>query len=237
MATPRRSKGWAAARLSGPVLGLSLILFATTVEVAGATTNSPTLSQAKKDLLVLKDMPKGWTSSPAGKNNNTTPGAAQLASCMGIPVSVIKADPPTVYSRNFSSKDQQLTVQDNVSIYPSAKAAQADFDTFSNPKTPACLTAHSNGPGRAQMESETGAGKGLGTVDVSREPAANFASHTSNYVMFFPINSSENTLNVQFTVVDFVKGNEEQTVGFTSFDSQFPASLSRRLTSLADGRL
>jgi len=216
--------------------GLSLSLLAGTAGVAGAS-NSSQIAQAKKDLLVLKDMPKGWTSSKSGNNNNSTPGAAQLARCLGIPVSVINESPPTAYSREFSSKNQQLTVSDNVSIYPSAKAAKADFDIFTNPKSSTCLTSNYNGAGKALLAKETGAGKGLGTVDVSREPASDFAKHTANYVVFFPITTSEMTVNVQTTVVDYINGDEEQTIGLTSLDSQFPASLSRHLTTVADGRL
>jgi hypothetical protein len=216
--------------------GFAVSLVATSAGVAGAGT-SPQIAQARKDLLVLKDLPKGWTSSKAGSSSNSTPGAAQLARCLGVPLSVITAKPPTAFSRNFNSKDGQLTVQDNVSIYPSAQAAQADFGTFSNPRTPACLTSNDNGPGRAQMASETGAGKGLGQVEVSREPAGNFAKHTANYVTFIPITSAQQTLNVQFTVVDYIKGNEEQTVAFTSYNGQFPAALSRHLTTVAAGRL
>jgi hypothetical protein len=221
---------------AGLVTGFVVSLLAATAGVAGAG-NSPQIAQAKKDLLVLKDMPKGWTSSKSGNNNNSTPGAAQLARCLGVPTRVIEESPPTAYSRQFSSKDQQLTVSDNVSIYPSAKAAQADFDIFTNPKSSACLTRNYNGPGRALLAKETGAGKGLGTVEVSREPASDFAVHTANYVVFFPITTSETTINVQTTLVDFIKGNEEQTVGLTSLDSTFPAPLSRHLTAVAAGRL
>jgi hypothetical protein len=217
-------------------LGLALGLVAGTAGVAGAS-NSSQIAQARKKLLVLSDMPKGWTSSKSGNNNNSTPGAAQLARCLGVPVSVIKSSPPTAYSRQFTSKDQEVTVADNVSIYPSAQAARADFDIFTNPKAANCLTTNYNGPGKAQMESETGAGKGLGTVEVSREPASDFAPHNANYVLFFPITTNETTLNVQLTVVDFIKGNEEQTIGFTSFDTTLPTSLSRHLTAVADGRL
>jgi hypothetical protein len=216
--------------------GLALSLLAGTGGLAAASTSS-TIAQARKDLLVLKDFPKGWTSARSGNSNTSTPGAAQLASCLGVPVSVIEESPPTAYSRQFTSSDQQLSVADNVSIYPSAEAARADFDIFTNPKSPVCLTSHYNGPGRAQLASETGAGKGLGTVDVSREPASDFAEHTANYVLFFPITTSEMTINVQTVVVDYIKGDEEQTVGLTSFDTTFPTSVSRHLTAVAAGRL
>jgi len=52
-----------------------------------------------------------------------------------------------------------------------------------------------------------------------------------------PITTHGVTLNFELTVVDYVKGKNEQTVIFTAVQSQFPTSLARHLTAVAVGRL
>jgi hypothetical protein len=66
------------------------------------------------------------------------PGAAQLARCIGVPISVITSNPPSVSSPNFSSPNGD-TVSDQILIFPSAKAARANFAVGANPRTPKCL--------------------------------------------------------------------------------------------------
>jgi hypothetical protein len=205
--------------------------------LAGASTAS-TVTQAKKSLLKQSDMPKGWTSAKdTGNSNSSFPGAAQLAACLGVPVSVVNSHPPTAFSPNFSSKNQEYSVQDNVSIYHTAKEAAADFATLSSRKAPPCLTADLNGTGKHAFDAGFGAGATVGTAQVSRSPAADFAPHTTNITMYLPVTDGETTLNVQLTIVDYVRGNKEQTVSLTSIDAQFPVSLSKRLTRTAVGRV
>jgi len=42
---------------------------------------------------------------------------------------------------------------------------------------------------------------------------------------------------VEFAFVDYVKGREEQSVVLSAFQSPFPISLARHLTTVADGRI
>jgi hypothetical protein len=201
---------------------------------AAKSKNAPQLSRAKKSLLVLSDMPKGWTSSKASNSNSPFPGAAQLASCIGVPASVITYNAPSVSSPDFSSKDQLLSVDDSVQVYRSSKAAQADFSSLANAKTPSCMTADLNGPGKAEFDAQTGGG--AGNVTVTRTPASDFAPHSTNFTMFFPVRTEGVTVNVELILVDYVKGKEEQTVVLSAFQSTFPTSLARHLTTVADGR-
>jgi hypothetical protein len=52
-----------------------------------------------------------------------------------------------------------------------------------------------------------------------------------------PISTHGVTLNVELSVVDYVKSQYEQTVVFTSVQTPFPATLTRHLTTVALGRL
>jgi len=194
-------------------------------------------AKAKKALLVLSDFPKGWTSAKSDNNNSSFPGAAQLASCIGIPASTVNDNPPTVYSPTFSSKNSVESVQDNVSVYASAKAARADYESIANSKTPACLTTVLNGAAKKALQSGFGSGGTIGNVLVSRTPAGDYAPHTANFTAFIPFTSKGETLNLELTVVDYVKGTYEQTVTLTSIEDPFPTSLARHVTGVADGRI
>ena len=195
------------------------------------------VGDAKDGLLVLSDMPRGWTSTKSSNGDSSFSGATQLASCIGVPASVITDSPPGASSPDFSSKNQQLMVYDNVSIYPSAKAAQADFSSLASPKTPRCLTAALNGPAKSALETSVGSGTSIGTVVVTRTPAADYAPDSANFTMFLPVTANGSTINLEITVVDFVRGRDEQTVTLTSFDTPFPRSLALHLTYVAVGRL
>jgi Protein of unknown function (DUF2510) len=225
--------------LLGAVGAVFIVRQPTSQAVSHSVTASKVLKigNARSALLVLSDMPRGWTSTKSTNNNSAIPGAAQLASCIGVPTSVITDNPPGASSPDFNSKNEQLMVDDNVSIYPSARAAQADFSSLANAKTPSCLTAALNGPAKSALETGFGPGTSIGTVTVTRTPAADYARDSANFTMFVPISGNGSTLNLEITVVDFVRGRDEQTVTLSSVDTQFPISLARRLTTIAVDRL
>jgi len=128
--------------------------------LAGASTTSQN-AQARKALLVLSDLPKGWTSTPStntgGDNFSSAP---QLASCIGVPTQLIQNTPPEVDSPQFQAKGGGDAVQNTISIYPSAKYAQEEYTALSSKKTPGCITALLNG-------AESGSGAS-GTTSVKR---------------------------------------------------------------------
>ncbi len=219
----------------GPVLGLVLGLGLGLAAVAGtpavaAAGNPP---QPRKALLVLKDLPKGWRSSKSTESNQPFPDPSLLARCLRVPTSTISYTAPSVSSPQFGSKNGLLTVNDQVSTYPTAAAARDDFGFYRDPRTPTCFTTYLNGPGRRLFTSGTPAGDSMGSIVVSRAPASDFAPRTANLILFFPLTEKGEAINVQLTMVDYVKGTEEQTVGLTSVDGTFPPSLSEHLTALA----
>jgi hypothetical protein len=216
--------------------GLVMGVLAGTIDAASAST-TPSIGQAKKALLVLSDMPSGWTSSKSSSNSSSFPGAAQLAGCLGVPTSVITDNPPTANSPNFNSTNQLQTVNDSVSVYPSVKAARANFASLANLKAPSCLTQVLNGSARHSLESQFGSGSSIGNILVSRSPAIDFVPGSANFTAFIPVTSHGVTINLELTVVDFVRGREDQTVTFVSLQNPFPTSLARHLTTVAAGRL
>jgi len=231
---PKRgpSLGVALALTLGVALGLGTVAGTPGVAAAGIRA-ATTTSQGKKSLLVLADLPKGWRASKASNDNQPFPDPSALATCLHVPTNVISYTAPSVSSPQFGSRSGELTVDDQVSTYPSAAAARADFGFYTNPRTPDCFTTYLNGPGRSLFSSGVPRGDTMGSIDVSRAPATDFAPHTANLILFYPVTGEAGTFNIQLTMVDYVRGTEEQTVGLTSVESEFPASLSRLLTALA----
>jgi hypothetical protein len=157
---------------------------------------------------------------------------------MGVPLSVIDYNAPGANSPQFTRKNQLLAaVSDNLSVYPSGKAARADFTSGTDVKAPSCFAADLNGAGKTELDAQFGAGTKVGTVTVTRTPASDFAPHAANLTMFFPLTTQGTTVNVEIIEVDVVSGNEEQTVSLTAVESTFPTSLERHLTTVAAGRI
>jgi hypothetical protein len=231
-----------AVRFRRVVLGVLVCVLALTTLSGMAGASGPLaraeLAQAKKSLLVLGDMPKTWTASASSGGNGPTPDAAQLARCLGVPLAQVNDNPPTVTSKDFNSEEDLESVQDSIEVFPTAKAAAADFTVASNAKTPKCLTASFNSEAaRSQLASGFGSDAAIGRLVVTRTPSSDYGPHTVNITIYLPVTTNGTALNLEIAEVGFLKGNEEQQLVLTSVQRPFPASLSRRLTALAEARL
>jgi hypothetical protein len=220
--------------------GLILTLVAGTAGVAGAKTSAK-LTEAKKHLLVLSDMPKGWTTEKGtgGTGNGTNfPGAAALAGCIGIDPSLITQNPPEIDSPYYESKDQSMEVQDSVSVFPSAKNANASLAAIANAKTPACMSTAMNAPAiKSQIASSAGKGATVGAITVTPIDAASYGKGVAGFTMALPISGPGISVNANLTAVYFVHGNLGQQISFNGYGPPFPAALAQKLTAVAQGRL
>jgi hypothetical protein len=226
------ARGAVAAAVAG-----GLLLSTLPVVAGAATATKPQLAQARRALLVLSDLPKGWKASKSSNDNSPVPGLAQLAHCLGLPLSEVDDNPPSVSSPEFDSRDHLESVDDMVEVFPSAKAARADFESLASPKAPGCLAANFNGPSRSQIATSFGPTAKVGSIAVVRTPSADYAPHELNYTLFFPITTKGITLNFEITQVAYVKGADEQDITLLTAQAPFPTSLSRRVTKVAAGRL
>ena len=189
---------------------------------AGASKSSTktALAHAKKQLLKLSDMPKGWVSSKSSDGGSSFPGQNELASCIGVPASTIKLNPPSSNSPEFGNKDETETVDDSISIFTSSKVAKSQYAAMANSKTPGCFAQILNGPSKKQLSSNFGAGATVGTISVSRPSAPrSFTGFT-----------------LTFNVVDQGQSIPVR-LGFTAVENPFPSSLYKHLTSVALARL
>jgi hypothetical protein len=212
---------------------------------AGASTASSREAQAKKALLVRADFPNGWSTakgdhgSTSDSGSATVPGDTQLATCLGVPIGLIDGSAPSASSPEFNQTALTISVDDTVSVFGSAKAAQAMFDTLSNPKAVGCFSAIMQGPGKTAFIGSAGLPKGetVGTFVVTRPAAGTLAPHAAGFTLTVPIISQSVTVNVKTTIALFIKGNAVQTLTFTALESGFPRALSKHLSEVAVGRL
>jgi hypothetical protein len=220
-------------RLGAAVLAAVLMVGLATSD-AGASATSEN-AQAKKALLVLGDMPKGWTSTKSsGGGNKNLLGAKQLASCIGVSSSVIESNPPQVQSPDFHSANQNYEVDDQISIFPSVAKAQAQLGAVSNTKTPACMGTILNGPYKAKIESSGGGGTKVGTITVTHGTSP---KGTVAFVVGLPITAEGQSVQAHLTVVYFVHGRLGQEIVYYDFGTPFPTSLMTHLTTVAIHRL
>jgi hypothetical protein len=221
--------------------GLLLTLVAGTAGVAGAKSSAQ-VTEAKKHLLVIADMPKGWTTEKgtggSGSGSSAFPGAAQLASCIGIDPALINQNPPEADSPYFQSKDQSLEVQDSVSVFTSAQKANASLSAIANTKTPTCMTTAMNTPSiKSQFAASAGKGATIGTITVTPIDTASYGKGVAGFTMGLPIASQGISVDAKLTAIYFVHGALGQQISFNSYGPAFPVALAKRLTSVAQSRL
>jgi hypothetical protein len=205
---------------------------------AGASTASDR-AQAKKHLLVLSDMPSGWKAEAGsgGGGSSDFPGAKQLASCIGVPSSLITSNPPQANSPYFQNASMSLEVQDTVSVFPSVQKARAEFAAIANAKTPACMTTIMNGTFKSKISGSAGKGATVGTITVTRINPANFGKGIAGMVMSLPITSEGVSITANITAVYYIKGNLGQQIDFNSYGTSFPTAIAKALTTVAIHRL
>ena len=153
------------------------------------------------------------------------------------PSSLITSNPPEADSPYYENKSGSLEVQDSVSVFPSAKAAQSDYDALANAKTPACMSTLMNGAFKAQILASAGKGATLGTITVSRADPAGFANGSTGLVMSLPISEQGVSLTAVITTIYYIKGKFGQQINLNSYGPAFPTSLAQSLTATALHRL
>jgi hypothetical protein len=208
---------------------------------AASSSSSSQYAQAKTSLILLSDLPQGWTAPKATGDSKasgrTVPGAAQLATCLGVAKDVIENVAPTESSPSFASKNGQQSAQDSVTIDPSATAAKASYASIAGAKTPGCLNTILNGVGKQTLAGSLQAGETIGTITVSDTAPAALAPHSAGFTIAVPITYKSQVVNSQITIIDVAKGHEESELTLTSVRSPFPAALSKHLAQVALQRL
>ena len=183
---------------------------------------------------MLSDLPAGWTSSPSSSPSSgagSFTGAPQLASCIGVPTQLIVTTPPEVNSPQFQNRGGSQTVQNSISIYPSAKYARQEFAAVSSRKTPGCISALLNDV------SGSGLGGGsAGSASVKRLPSANGTAAYSVDTTVTSQGTGAGT-HTHLELVYLVRGQRGDALTVVSLGSSPSPALVARLVSVARSRL
>jgi hypothetical protein len=236
-------RGWRSVRRPLGEIGVGVIavgLFVSGAAAPAGAGTSSSLAQAKKHLLVLSDMPRGWTvekGSGGSGGSGAFPGGSQLAGCIGVPASVVNDNSPTSDGPYYQNKDQSLEVQDNVSEFPSTSHGRIELAALANPKTPGCVASFMNGAGKSAMEAQSGKGETIGAVTVTPLDPKVFGSGVAGFVVSLPVTYQGVTVATRIISVNAVKGRFGQSITYNSYGNPFPTSLIKHLDSVALGRL
>jgi hypothetical protein len=219
---------------------LGLALLGSLTAEAGASSSSSgsaSLTQARKDLLVLSDMPAGWHSTKNPNTTNNTLGDTQLAHCTGIAKSLLTENPPSVYSPQFQNAQGTLDVADNVAVFPSAKNAAAEDAVGSNPKYAPCTTALASGPLKTKLFGKVPKGTTIGTPLVSPIDSSAFGPGIVGFSLSVPITSQGVAINFDVTQLVVVKGRLGHQVTFTAVGTPFSLALEQQIMAVAARQL
>ncbi|HTU39393.1 MAG TPA: hypothetical protein VMF35_15450 [Acidimicrobiales bacterium] len=229
------------AALGGIALAVAgLVIGAAAAGSAAGSQTSTRLAGAKKALLVKADFPSGWTSqgsvSTTTSSNGSFPGEDQLASCLGVPKSVVNVNPPSATSPTFQNAAGNQFVEDNVSAFRSAKVASGQYTAIANPKVPACLTSLFQGPAKSELDNAAGKDVSLGKATVAAVSPSALVPHSSGFVVAFDVTTKGVTVPSSVAVISMVRGAYGSELTLTSVGTPISNSLSRQLASTAYGR-
>jgi hypothetical protein len=204
---------------------------------ATKATKAADLALARKGLVVVGDLPSGWTATGAvtsgGNSGNGVP-TSKIAACLGVAKSEINNSEPTENSPTFNGP-QGAAIDDEVEAFPNTAKAKVDFSTFSNAKTPGCVTTVL-GPLLRQSAQKGSPGTTVGTITATREPFAGVGDNSGEIELHVPISVSgtaPTTLSLDIDLVVITQGRLESTLSFDSQDAPLDQALVHQTAAAA----
>jgi len=177
----------AAAILAVPLAGCGDQRSSTSTDdghAAAATTTStsrPDDALVRAALVRLSDFPAGWTARPDDPNDFRCPATAAVESR------------PYAKSDRFQPANGQGAVQHEVSVFASARAADAGLDALASPQTLACFARQ----GEQSVRRQVAAGTQVGHVTALR--LANVApsgDRTAGARLAYPVSANGTTTTI-----------------------------------------
>jgi hypothetical protein len=198
------------------------------------------LDLARHALIVLGDLPSGWTSGgkvTAGSGSGDNVPISKIASCLGVDKAEIKSNVPTENSPLFSRQSDGSTIGDEVETFPSAGAARTDYSTFSNPKTPGCISSIFGPLLREDAQKGGGPGTTVGAIATTREPFPAVGDQSGEIQIVAPFTTSGVSTTLYVDLVDIIVGRLETTLSLTSVGSAFDQTLAGQVAAAAVGHM
>jgi hypothetical protein len=207
---------------------------------ASATSKAADLALARKSLIVLGDLPSGWTQSgrvSSGSGSGNSLPTAKVAACLGVPRSEINTSWPTENSPTFNDAADESTVTDQVETFPNAAKAATDFSTFSNAKTPGCFQSVLGPLLRKDAQNGAGTGATVGTVTTTRRPFPAVGDESGDIEIQVPITTPSISTSLYVDLVVITEGRLETTLSLTSPGTPFGATLAQQVAAAAVRRM
>jgi hypothetical protein len=195
--------------------------------------------------LKLSDFPPGWTSDPQSSDTGTGTDAIDndLARCLGVEAADLASGPVDVNSDDFSDPNGQNISSSEVDYQPTAKAQNAEFDLWSNPKTPECLAKSITTLIKDEIQHPTDSastlppGLTLGQATVQPMSFPTFGGKTVPYRITLSASVNDQSIDMYFDLVAAIKGRAVALVIFFGGDNPFPIDQEQHYTGLVVGRL
>jgi hypothetical protein len=211
------------------------------VPLAGATSNKSAIALAREALITRADFPTGWTTSSSGGNSNSNLGANQIATCLKVPATVIKYNPPTANSPTFNLSNEGLVINDSASVFPNKKIASEQFGIWGSSRSSACMaTVFNTASMKATFDRELGGGGKIGHVTVAKLAALQMANETTGMEIFMPFTYKGKSYTMAIAMVIIMSTSKQegaQLVFDTVLGVPFPASLISHLEAVTAQRL
>jgi len=215
----------------------------TSTTVGTTTTVESDQAKAMAELLILSDLPAGWTSSPSDDSSSNSSGfggqdgSTQMASCLGVSAALLDANPPEADSPTFSSANQAETVDDEADVFPTDAAARADFSLFSSAKTPGCMSQVFNGPLKSQLTQQLEAGQTFVSFTAAAESVPHLDDKSGGLRMTFVIAQSGIDVKVFIDLILVLKGRSESTITVTQPEVLALPQLGVQMATIAASRM
>jgi hypothetical protein len=191
--------------------------------------------------LKIADLPAGWTGTPATDTATSAGLDAQIAACAGTTASLsTKSNPTHVDSDDFSDPDGNNTVSNSVALSASALTTNAVMDALSNPKIPGCLAQALDAlinQNLASSGTTLPAGTTVGQAQAATESFPNVADRTLAFRITVPVQTGQNTVNIDVDFVAFTKGRAGSILSLQGTGSPFPTDLATSIAQTVAGRL
>jgi hypothetical protein len=205
---------------------------------ATASTKSD-VAVARKALLVRSDFPKSWTTFPSGGNSEL--GNAQIAQCLGIPKSVVDYNPPHASSPDFSDTNRGLSVDDEVSIFPSSTVATQQFKIYGSRHSLGCIErAYNSASVKTAFARQLGKGVTVNTIVVVAMPTPSKVDESSAFELVIQIADAgkKDSIDSQIvTIMSRTRNEGAQLIFVSSLGFPLAQSLDANLESLTVKRL
>jgi hypothetical protein len=197
---------------------------------------------AEAAALKISDLPTGWTTQPEEDDPEVPDVQAQLAKCLGVPVSELEDGPSDYESPDFENTEDN-TVSNSVGYETSPAEAQKQFDLFADPKAPGCMTTAFKEvmdyvlTHPASSEDSVPEGVKVGTPQVGQMSFPKIGDRLIAYRVTLPITADEFTIKAYLDLIVAIKGRAGISMTFAGFNEPFPSDDAQHLMSLVVNRV